>query len=518
MRNLLLTTICLTTVATYASEKMQTNAKRPNILFCISDDQSFPHAGAYGCKWVKTPAFDQVARQGILFTNAFVTSPGCSPSRASILTGRYPWQIEEAGTHGSSFPVKYKTLTQILEENGYAVGFTGKPWAPGDWKVLGWSRNPVGREYNQKKLSPPYSGISNIDYAGNFDDFLQQRASDQPFFFWYGAKEPHQAFEEGSGQKEGKSETGVNVPAYLPDHSVVKNDLLDYAVEIEWFDQHLAKILRKLESIGELENTLIIVTSDNGMAFPRAKANCYDAGIHVPLAISWGKQIPFGQVASELISAVDLGPTILEVAGLRFNGDFPMSGESKLKQLCSPKYPKQKSGAEIFAGRERHSSARSENRGYPQRAIRTEKYLYIKNYHPEYWPSGDPQVYLKDGSLSETHGAYMDIDDCPTLQLYQKHNVVDSAIAPFFLAATAKRPAEELYDIQADPGCMINLAGNSGFKTIQKQLSRRLVNHLKATGDPRELGSNPEIWEAYPRLKGEMRKFPNESLLPKHKR
>ncbi len=485
---------------------------RPNILFVISDDQSFPYASAYGSKVVETPNFDRVARLGLLFTNAFVTSPGCSPSRASILTGRYPWQIEEAGTHGSSFPLKYKTFTQVLEENDYAVGFTGKPWGPGDWEISGWKQNPVGKEFNQKKLQPPYSGISKIDYAANFDLFLQQRQSGQPFFFWLGAHEPHRDFEKGSGIREGKSEADAKVPGFLPDHSVVKNDLLDYAVEIEWFDSQLGKALEKLDAIGELENTLVIVTADNGMPFPRAKANCYDGGIHVPLAICWGKRIPSGKVVGELTSTIDLAPTILEAAGARFDGAFPMSGKSILARLTSSKEkPGNRESQVIYAGRERHSSARYDNRGYPQRVIRTEDYLYVKNYHPEYWPSGDPQVYRKDGSLGDKYGGYMDIDGSPTLQLFQQKNVNDPVIAPFFLAATKKRPAEELFDIRKDPDCMINLAGKSEYKAVQKEMAERLVNLLKATHDPRESGSNPEIWETYPRLKGEIRTFPAES-------
>jgi uncharacterized sulfatase len=429
-----------------------------------------------------------------------------------MLTGRYPWQIEEAGTHGSSFPVKYKTFTQVLEENGYSVGYTGKPWAPGDWQVSGWKQNPVGKEYNQKKLKPPYSGISNIDYAGNFDLFLEQRQAGQPFFFWLGTNEPHRAYEEGSGIKAGKAESDAKVPGFLPDNSVVKSDLLDYAVEIEWFDRHLGLALKKLEAIGELENTLIIVTADNGMAFPRAKANCYDPGIHVPLAICWGNQIPKGRTISAPTSSVDLAPTILEAAGLKFDGQFPMAGKSMLARLKSANEKNWKTNKHvIFAGRERHSSSRYENRGYPQRIIRTSNYLYIKNYHPEYWPAGDPQVYLKNGYLSEMHDAYMDIDDGATLQYYKKQNVNNPEFAPLFLAATAKRPAEELYDIQNDPSCMNNLAGKPEFSKVQKELNKQLVSHLKETGDPREVGTNPEIWESYPRLKGEIRKFPPET-------
>ena len=136
--------------------------------------------------------------------------------------------------------------------------------------------------------------------------------------------------------------------------------------------------------------------------------------------------------------------------------------------------------------------------------------MYIKNYQPEYWPSGDPQVYLKDGTLSKRYEGYLDIDDGPTIQYYKNRNVTDPEFTPFFLAATAKRSAEELYNIQIDPDCMNNLAGKPEFKNIRKQLSKKLITYLKATGDPREIGSNPEIWEAYPRLNGEIRKFPKE--------
>jgi N-sulfoglucosamine sulfohydrolase len=481
---------------------------RPNILFVISDDQSYPYASAYGTKWVKTPGFDRVAQKGILFNNAFVTSPGSSPSRASILTGRYPWQIEEAGTHGSSFPARYKVFTQVLEENGYLSGFTGKPWGPGDWEISGWKQNPVGKEYNEKKLKPPYSGISNVDYSGNFELFLRERKEGQPFFFWFGAHEPHRAFEKGSGLKEMKDEASPKVPGFLPDISIVRQDLLDYAVEIEWFDKQLVKILNKLDEIGELENTLIIITGDNGMPFPRAKANCYDAGLHVPLAICWGSKIGSGQVSNDLISMVDIAPTILEAAGLKFNGSYPMTGKSLFKPLTSKKFELKNVENEIFAGRERHSSARNDNRGYPQRIIRTDKYLFIRNYHPEYWPSGDPQVYKNDSTLGEMHQAYLDIDDSPTLSYYRKTNTKDQSFLPFFLAAVEKRPAEELYDIIKDPACMNNLAGKPEFENIRKQLSGRLTNRLKETGDTRQTGPDPEIWETYPRLKGDIRKFP----------
>ena len=269
---------------------------RPNILFAIADDQSFPHASAYGSGFVKTPAFDRVAREGLLFTQAFCPAPGCSPSRASILTGRNIWQNREAGTHASNFPSDLKVFTRALEEEAeYRVGYTGKAWGPGNHTITGWSENPVGKAYNRHNMESP-KGISGRDYARNFEEFLQEQPSEKPFFFWFGAHEPHRAYEDGAGLRAGKSLESAEVPAFLPDHPTIRSDLLDYAVEIEWFDQHLERMLSLLEKKGLLEDTLIVVTADNGMPFPRAKANLYEFGIHAPMAMRWEKGIPGGEL------------------------------------------------------------------------------------------------------------------------------------------------------------------------------------------------------------------------------
>jgi N-sulfoglucosamine sulfohydrolase len=179
--------------------------KRPNILFAIADDQSFPYASAYGMKGVHTSAFDEVVKKGVIFTNAFVGAPQCSPSRAAILTGKNIWQLEEAGTHSSYFPKKLVVFTDLLEKSGYQIGFTGKPWSPGNWKDAGWARNPVGPEYNTKTFKTvPAKGISKTDYFENFKEFYSKNDRNKPFFFWYGGHEPHREYEEGSGLKSGK--------------------------------------------------------------------------------------------------------------------------------------------------------------------------------------------------------------------------------------------------------------------------------------------------------------------------
>ena len=169
MRYLLLLATALTVPVSVCA------ADRPNILFVISDDQSFPHASAYGCGWVRTPGFDDVAAAGVLFSNAYAPTPGCSPTRAAILTGRHAWRLREAGTHASSFPADLKVFPELLAAAGYFVGSTGKGWGPGNWKVSGRVQNPAGPGWNSKKLQPEIGGVSRNDYAANFGEFLKQR-------------------------------------------------------------------------------------------------------------------------------------------------------------------------------------------------------------------------------------------------------------------------------------------------------------------------------------------------------
>jgi len=260
--------------------------KRPNILFAIADDAS--HFSAYGHRFVNTPGFDRVAREGVLFENAFTVNPKCAPSRACILTGMHTWQLEEACNHFGVFPSKFQVFPDLLEAAGYFVGFTGKGWAPGDYAAGGFERNPAGPEFSGRTLDPPSSTISKKDYAGNFADFLSERPDDQPFCFWYGGHEPHRRYEEGEGIRNGKRIEDVEVPEYWPDTDVVRSDILDYAFETEWFDSQLNEMLELLEANGELDNTIVVVTSDNGMPFPRVKGQMYEDDFHLPLAVRWG--------------------------------------------------------------------------------------------------------------------------------------------------------------------------------------------------------------------------------------
>jgi uncharacterized sulfatase len=481
--------------------------RRPNILFAISDDQSWAHASAYGYKGVATPAFDRVAKMGVLFNHAFAGSPGCSPSRAALLTGRHTWMIEQAGTHASSFPRKYPVYPELLQKAGYHVGLTGKGWGPGDWQIDGWPHNPAGAAYDKRKAEPPHGFIRNNDYAGNFADFLGQKDADKPFCFWYGGSEPHRKYEEGAGLKTGKKLEDVVVPPFLPDTPEIRSDILDYLVEIEHFDRHLGRMLQLLEARGELENTLVIVTSDNGMPFPRAKANCYEYGIHVPLAIAWPARVPGNRTVDDLVGFVDLTATILEVAKVSHPASAPPpAGRSIMNVLASRKQGTVDPARDrVFAARERHSSARYGNLGYPQRALRTKDYLYIRNFAPDRWPAGAPQSLDESGKPGPMHAGYHDSDASPTLT-FLAVNRDRPQFGRFFELAVARRPAEELYDIRKDPGCIVNLAGEAAHAKTRQQLARQLNDYLEKTGDARLTG-NGDVWESYIRY-SPLRKFP----------
>jgi len=481
------------------------NDQRPNILLVIADDQSFPYASAYGTPGIHTPGFDYVAANGVCFSNAYATSPGSSPSRASLLTGKYPWQIKEAGTHASSFPSDYMCYPELFESFGYRIGFTGKGWGPGDWKISGRAVNPAGPEYNQIRLDPPNEGISDIDYTSNFLSFLEDSPQGQPFCFWFGAKEPHRPYSYGYGEESGVNPDEILVPEDLPDADVIRTDIADYISEIEWFDSHLVNILSELEIRGLLENTIVVVTADNGMPFPHAKANCYDSGLHVPLAICWGDNITRHCVDPSIVSLVDIFPTLLDLCDIDWDKADGLSGESLLAilGLGGKEYTREAS----FGGRERHSSARFENAGYPSRCIRTDKWLLVRNFHPERWPAGDPPF----GNLEKPYDGYYDIDPSPTLR-FMIDNRSDTLVSAFFNLATDKRPEFELFDIESDPGCKRDLSRVPFYKGIADSLKTMLQEKLESTCDSR-LGSDPEIWESYPRLSGPIRLFHSQDSI-----
>jgi N-sulfoglucosamine sulfohydrolase len=292
--------------------------EKPNILFAVADDWGWPHAGVYGDPVVQTPAFDRVAGEGILFNHAYVSSPSCTPSRNAILTGQYHWRLGPGANLWSTLDPSIPVFPLLLEDAGYRIGHYRKSWGPGD--ISNWERHPAGPNYNE----------------GGFAQFMAERTGDQPFCFWLGSWDPHRDYEEGSGARAGMELDRIRLFGCFPDNEIVRSDVADYYYEVERFDTLLAGAIRILEEYGELENTIIVVTGDNGMPFPRCKANNYDGGVRVPLAIRWGSGIKTpGRVLDDLISMTDLAPTFLELAGVAVPG--VMTGKSMADLFSSRK-------------------------------------------------------------------------------------------------------------------------------------------------------------------------------------
>lgn len=465
---------------------------KPNILFAIMDDVTYMHMSAYGCDCVNTPNFDRIASEWILFQNAYTPNAKCGPSRSNILTGRNSWQLEEAVNHWADFPVKFKTVAESLSENGYHVGYTGKGWAPGIAKNEdGSPRDLLVNRYSEIKLTPPTAHISNVDYAANFEVFLNEKESEEPFFFWYGGLEPHRGYEYGSGiAKGGKNVVQVkdqDIFSFWPKVDSVRTDLLDYAFEIEYFDKQLGKMLDQLEASGELENTLIIVTSDNGMAFPRIKGQEYEYSNHLPLAMMWPAGIKStGRKVEDLVSFIDLAPTFLEVAGIseESSGMEAITGRSLTDLMYADKGGQLTEDRNfVVIGKERHDVGRPNDEGYPIRGMIKDGMLYLKNFKTDRWPAGNPET----GYLNTDGGA-------------TKTVVLNSIYSPdtfkYWNWSFGKRNEEELFDIKNDPDCMRNLAQEEEFQDLLKTMRRELVTELTEQGDPRMFGKG-DLLESY---------------------
>lgn len=464
---------------------------KPNILFAIADDASYPHMSAYGTNWVSTPHFDRVARDGVLFYKAYTPNAKCAPSRASILTGRNSWQLGAAANHMPFFPPEFKSYPEALAENGYVVGMTAKGWSPGIANDAdGNPRQIAGTPFNMREADPPTTRISRTDYAANFDDFLEAAPEDQPWAFWYGAREPHRSYEFRSGaEKGGKSPQDIDeVFPFWPDSETVRHDMLDYAYEIEHFDAHLGRMLAALEERGELANTLVIVTSDNGMPFPRVKAQEYELSNHLPLAIMWLDGVPHpGRSVDDFVSFVDLAPTILDAAGVDWKsaGMKPAAGRSLMDILRSERSGRVDPERDhVLIGKERHDIGRPGDQGYPIRGIVKDNLLYLRNYAVDRWPAGNPET------------GYLAVDASPTKTeiLELRRSGSDDS---YWQLSFGKRGPEELYNLDDDPACIRNLAADLEYAPAKEALAAQLVEELKAQEDPRMFGQG-DVFDAFP--------------------
>jgi len=441
---------------------------RPNILILMADDWNWPQSEGASDPNLQTPTFDRIASEGVRFPNAFVNSPSCTPSRAAMLTGMHPWMLETGVHLWGALPVRFETFTDRLEGAGYLVGYSGKGWGPGYLEESGRSYNPAGRIV--VGLLPGRSWDS-TDRVASFQAFLARRQEGQPFHFWFNTSEPHRPYEWQSGLRRGMRMEDVAVPPTLPDTEETRTDLADYYYEVERFDSAAAELIAYLEEIGELDNTIVVMTGDNGMPFPRAKMTLYDLGTRVPLAVRWPARAGDGRVVEDFVTLADLAPTFLEAAGIE--PPAGMSARSFLSALEA-----ERSGL-IDADRTRVFSSIELHCGrYPMRAIRTPEYLYVRNYEPERPINVCADYWESEAGYNPTWISVMALD--PASAMYQR--IVGS------------RPSEELYDLAADPYQLNNVAGETAYAAIRDLLASELDAELRRTGDPRVEGRHEEVF------------------------
>jgi len=445
---------------------------RPNILFCLADDWAWPHAGVYGDEVVKTPAFDRLAKEGVLFQYAFVSSPSCTPCRNSVLTGQQFYRLETGANLFGALDARYPNFMFLLRRAGYEIAHTRKAWGPGNYQKGGYQENPCG----------PQKG---------FEAFLKGRDKGKPFCFWFGTSDPHRPYNRGSGARSGIDVNKVHVPKFLPNEQDVRSDIADYYLEVQRWDTDVANALKLLEEAGELDNTMIVMSGDNGIPFPRCKTNIYDWGVRAPLAIRWGSAIKPGRTITDFVSFTDLAPTFLDAAGVEVPAD--MTGHSLIPVLKAEGEGRIDRNRDFMVfGRERHTPAQEKpsTEGYPMRGIRTDKWLLILNLKPDLWPAGVPE-----GATYSTR-SYPDCDPGPTKALIVKTEN-NPATKNYFDMCFGKRQAVELYDCENDPDQVNNLANDPKYADTIEELRARLVNYLKTTKDPRFTDAHMKF-DAYP--------------------
>ncbi len=449
---------------------------RPNILFCFADDWGWPHAAAYGDEVVKTPAFDRLAREGILFQHAFISSPSCTPSRNAVLTGQQFYRLGQGANLHSTLDVKHPNFMFLLRDAGYQIGHWRKAWGPGDWKPGGYQQSPCG----------PNS---------RFSDFMKNRDKSKPFCFWFGTSDPHRPYTKGSGRKAGIPVDKVRVPDFFPDDEQVRSDIVDYYFEVQRWDSDVNDAIKLLEAEGDLDNTIIAMSGDHGMPFPRCKGNLYDWGARVPLAIRWGAGTWPGRVVTDFVSTTDLAPTFLEAAGVSVPS--AMTGKSLIPILKSDNEGRVDANRDFMVfGRERHVPAQKMPSmvGYPARALRTNKWLLILNLEPDRWPAGVPK------GASHPMDQHADCDNGPTKQV-----ITSDPGSRYYELCFAKRDAVELYDCATDPDQVNNLAEKPQHRKTVDELRDRLVAYLARTSDPR-FTDRPVRFDEHPYRAGYMKK------------
>ncbi len=423
------------------TEPMQAQ-QSPNFVFIIADDISWDDFGCYGNEVVKTPNIDKLASDGLRFTNAFLTASSCSPSRCSIISGKYPHSNGAAELH-TELPESEIPFPLLLKENGYYTAHAGK-WHMGSATHRAFDRYTDNNGYK--------NGDGGED---NWVRFLKERPKDKPFFFWLASHDAHRPWGADTF-KITHDPKKIKVPVYFTDTPETRQDMASYYNEIARFDYYIGKVREELDKQGVLKNTLIIVMADNGRPFPRCKTRVYDSGMKTPFVVFFPEMIKRkGGTTESLISSIDIAPTILELAGVAVPEKY--QGVSFLPVLKNPAAEVRNA---VFSEHNWHDYEAHE------RMIRTKDFLYVLNARPNLSNCGPA-----DSKGSATQHALNQLRDEGKLTPAQ----ADVFVVP--------RPAEELFGLKNDDQQLLNIASVPSFQKKLNEMRDLLENWQKNMGD-----------------------------------
>ncbi len=414
------------------------STKKPNVLWIYGEDLS-PDLGCYGTSAVRTPNIDRLASEGTRYTNAFVTCPVCSPSRSALITGTYQTAFD-AHNHRSNrdkpLRADMRLITDCFTEAGYfTCNSPGPPYS-----------RPGKTDFNFQRERP----FEGIDWKG--------RAEAQPFYAQINIPDTHRVFKPDLERPI--SPEAVELPPYYPDHPLTRKDWALYLESIQILDKKVGRILDRLDSEGLTENTIIFFLSDHGRAHVRCKQFLYDGGIHIPLIVRWPGHIESDSVSEQLISGVDIAPTTLALAGI----EVPNFMQGQI--FAGPKATSRNA---IFAARDRCDGTDDRIR-----CVRTQRYKLIRNYHPE-------RPYMQFNAYKKQQYPLWSL-----MPLLSKKGEL-TPVQQQFMQET--RPVEELYDLEADPYEVNNLAADSDYGLLCSELAARLDTWMAET---RDMGETPE--------------------------
>ncbi|WP_303921179.1 sulfatase [Draconibacterium sediminis] len=451
---LLVLVLCTVAFCSGVYQTQGSSSQKPNIVFIIADDISWNDFGCYGNKVVKTPHIDKLASEGLLFNNAFLTASSCSPSRCSIISGKYPHSNGAAELH-TALPESEIPFPLLLKEKGYYTAHAGK-WHMGEATHRAFDRYTDG------------NGYKNGDGGeANWVRFIKERPKDKPFFFWLASYDAHRAWGADTF-KITHDPANIEVPVYFNDTPETRQDIASYYNEIARFDYHIGLVKQELQKQGVLENTVIIVMADNGRPFPRCKTRVYDSGMKTPFVVHWPAQMDKNAGHTEsLISAVDIAPTILEIADVAVPENY--QGVSFLQILKNPEAEVRQM---VFSEHNWHDYEAHE------RMLRTKDFLYLFNARPNLSNCGPA-----DSKNSPTQASLNELRDLGRLSPAQ----ADIFVTP--------RPVEELFDLNLEKEQLLNVASLSRYREKLVEMRTLLKNWQNETGDTTPENLTPDWFD-----------------------